>query len=175
MFTHQTQPQNHTTPKQHIVQQRALPDPRQPLHHNNRHLHHHHKKPIPPKLPRNTPHNQLMRQRTNHKRRHGRKRPAHSRARRRVHVTAEEMVHGDIPLARELEPVEAVPPVGVEAAVGEARDFGESAEDVFEDYEEDEQEGDHEGEEQVAYGFGEDEAAIDVGEVWRLQADGGVV
>ena len=90
-------------------------------------------------------------------------------------MPTEEVVHGDIPLAREFEPVEAVPPVGVEATIGEACDFSESAEDVFEDYEEDEQEGDHEGEEQVADGFGEDEAAVDVGEGWRLQADGGVV
>lgn len=79
-------------------------------------------------------------------------------------MAAEEVVHRDIPLARELEPVEAVPPVGVEAAVAEAGDFGEGAEDVFEDYEEDEQEGYHEGEEEMADGFGEDEAAVGVGE-----------
>jgi len=61
-------------------------------------------------------------------------------------VAAEEVVHGNVPLAREFQPVERVPPVGVEAAVAEAGDFGESAEEVLEDDEEDEQEGDHEGE-----------------------------
>lgn len=78
-----------------------------------------------------------MRQRTNQERRHGREGSAHGGARRRVHVAAEEVVYGNIPLARELEPIEAIPPVGVEAAVGEACDFGEGAEDVFEDDEED--------------------------------------
>ena len=64
-----------------------------------------------------------MCQRTDQKRSHGREGSAHGGARRRINVATEEVVHGDIPLARELEPVEAVPPVGVEAAVGEACDF----------------------------------------------------
>lgn len=116
-----------------------------------------------------------MRQRADQERRHGRKGSAHGSARRRVHVTAKEVVHGNVPLARELEPVEAVPPVGVEAAVGEACNFGKSAEDVFEDDEEDKQESDHEGEEQVANGLGEDETAVHVGELRRLEADRGLV
>jgi hypothetical protein len=41
-------------------------------------------------------------------------------ARGRVDVAAEEVVHGLVPFAGELEPVAAVPPVGVELAVGEA-------------------------------------------------------
>lgn len=77
-----------------------------------------------------------------------------------VHVPQEEVVDGDIPFAAELEPVEGIPPVGVESAVRETGDFGEGAEDVFEDYEEDEQEGDHEGEEEGADGFGEDEGGV---------------
>jgi len=55
-------------------------------------------------------------------------------------------------------PVTGVPPVGVEVAVGKAGDFGEGAEDVFEDDEEDEEQGDHEGEEEHADALGEDEA-----------------
>ncbi len=55
-------------------------------------------------------------------------------------------MHGDIPLARELQPVAAVPPVSVEVPVGKAGDFGKGAEHVFKDDEEDKQEGDHEGE-----------------------------
>lgn len=37
-----------------------------------------------------------------------------------VDVTAEEAVNGDVPFARKLKPVTAVPPVGVEVAVREA-------------------------------------------------------
>lgn len=73
-------------------------------------------------------------------------------------MAPEKGVDGDVPLAGKLHPVGAVPPVGVEVAVGEARDFGERAEDVFEDDEEDEEEGEHEGEEEPGDCLGEDEA-----------------
>jgi len=45
---------------------------------------------------------------------------ADMRTRGRVDVTTEEVVDGDVPLPGELEPVGAVPPVGVEVAVREA-------------------------------------------------------
>lgn len=95
-------------------------------------------------------------------------------ARRAVHVPTEEVVHGDVPLAGELEPVQRVPPVGVELAVGEAGDFRKGAEGVLEDDKEDEQEGDHEGEEEARDGLGEDEGFVEpVG--CFLQAEVGLV
>jgi len=54
-----------------------------------------------------------------------------------VDVTLEEAVDWDVPLARKLKPVRAVPPVRIEVAVGEAGDLGERSKDVFEDYKED--------------------------------------
>ena len=84
-------------------------------------------------------------------------------ARSDVNVPPEEVVDGDIPLATEFQPVQRVPPVGVELAVRELGDFGEGAEDVLEDYEEDEQEDDHEGEEQAGDCLREDQAAVDPG------------
>ena len=45
-----------------------------------------------------------------------------------VDVAEEEVVDGDVPVARELVPGDGVPPVGVEAAVGEVGEFGEEVE-----------------------------------------------
>lgn len=80
---------------------------------------------------------------------------------RAVDVAPQEAVDGYVPLAAELHPVGAVPPVAVEVAVGEAGDLGEGAEDVLEDDEEDEQEGQHEGEEQPGHGLGQDEEGLE--------------
>lgn len=77
-----------------------------------------------------------------------------------VDVAAEEAVDGHVPLAAELHPVGAVPPVGVEVAVGKVRHLGKGAEDVLEDDEEDEEEGQHEGEEEPRDGLGEEEEAL---------------
>lgn len=90
---------------------------------------------------------------------------ARVRPRRRVDVSAEERVHGDVPLAGEFHPVCRVPPVCVEVAVAEAGDFGEGAEDVFEDDEEDEEEGEHEGEQEPGDGLGEDEERFGDGRI----------
>ena len=84
-------------------------------------------------------------------------------ARSDVNVPPEEVVHGDVPLPTEFQPIQRVPPVGVELAVRELRYFREGAEDVLEDYEEDEQEDDHEGEEEAGDGLREDQAAVDPG------------
>ena len=54
-----------------------------------------------------------------------------------VDVPPEEIVHRDIPFPAEFEPVKGVPPVRVELPVCEACYLRESAEDVFEDGEED--------------------------------------
>lgn len=45
-----------------------------------------------------------------------------------VDVAQEERVHGAVPIARELVPGRAVPPIGVEATVGKAGEFGEDVE-----------------------------------------------
>ena len=95
----------------------------------------------------------------------GSKRPAQMAPRGTIDMPPEEVVNGDVPLARELQPVAAIPPIGVEVAVGEARDLGEGAEDVLEDDEEGEEEGHHEGEEEARYRFREDEGPLRVD--WR--------
>ena len=43
-------------------------------------------------------------------------------------MAQEESVHGAVPIARELVPRGAVPPIGVEATVGKAGEFGEDVE-----------------------------------------------
>ena len=45
-----------------------------------------------------------------------------------VDVAEEEVVNGAIPVAGKLVPGDAVPPVGIEAAVGEESEFGEEVE-----------------------------------------------
>lgn len=49
-------------------------------------------------------------------------------------MSQEEVVHRSVPVACELVPGDRVPPVGVEASVGEVGDFGEEVEDAFPDY-----------------------------------------
>lgn len=51
-----------------------------------------------------------------------------------VDVAQEEVMDGPVPVARELVPGDRVPPVGVEAAVGEEGEFGEDVEDAFPDH-----------------------------------------
>lgn len=79
-------------------------------------------------------------------------------------MSLQKSMNGNIPLAGKLEPVGRVPPVRVEVTVGETSEFGEGAENVFEDHEEDEEEGDHEGEEEEGDGFEHDEDAFEESE-----------
>lgn len=51
-----------------------------------------------------------------------------------IDVPQEKVVHGPVPIARELVPGHRVPPVGVEAAVGEEGELGEDVEDAFPDH-----------------------------------------
>ena len=55
-------------------------------------------------------------------------RDAEGRDGRVVDVPEQEVVHGSVPVARELVPGRTVPPVGVEAAVREEGQFGEDVE-----------------------------------------------
>lgn len=48
-----------------------------------------------------------------------------------VDVTKEEIVDWTIPVSRELIPAYAIPPVRVEAAVGEVGEFCQEVEDAF--------------------------------------------
>lgn len=87
-------------------------------------------------------------------------------------MSAEEVMDGNIPLSRELQPIRRIPPVRIEVAVCETSDFSEGAKHVLEDHQEDKQEGYHEGEEQHGYAFCEDEGYF--GEVGRgFNSDGG--
>ena len=56
----------------------------------------------------------------------------------------EEVVHRDVPLTAELEPVTRVPPVGIEVPVRETGELGKGTTNVLEYHEEDQEEGDHE-------------------------------
>lgn len=51
-----------------------------------------------------------------------------------VDVAEEEVVDWTVPVACELVPGDGVPPVGVEAAVGEEGELREDVEDAFPDY-----------------------------------------
>lgn len=118
--TQHAQPQNHTTPEADVIQRLPALDPLRPLQHHNRQLAHLRQEAVPPDLLRDAPHDDLVadgRDEEGDQRRH---RPADVRARRAVDVPPEEVVHGDVPLARELEPVCTVPPVGVEVPICEA-------------------------------------------------------
>ena len=118
--THHTQPQHHTAPKQNIIQQRSAFHILASLDHNDGHLQHHSKEAVATELSRNAAHHQLMRKRRDEKRDKRGQGPRQMVFGRRVDVAPEEVVHGDVPLAGELQPVAAVPPVGVELAVCEA-------------------------------------------------------
>ena len=60
--------------------------------------------------------------------------PPNMRPRGTVYMASSEVVYGYVPLAREFEPVGAVPPVGVKVTVCEAGYFGGGAENVLKDY-----------------------------------------
>lgn len=90
-------------------------------------------------------------------------------ARRGVDVTLQEVVDGDVPGAREGQPVAAVPPVGVEAAVGEARRLREEVQHVLEDHQEHQQERRHEREEQPRDRLRQDERPVRVRGARRVE------
>lgn len=48
-----------------------------------------------------------------------------------VDMSKEEIMHGTIPVAGVLVPRHTIPPVAVEASVGETGEFGEDVEDAF--------------------------------------------
>jgi hypothetical protein len=101
---------------------KELPPPNPPtsLDQNNGHLQHHGGKAVAAQFLSDAAHDEFVRERRDEEGDARRERAAHVAARGAVHVAPKEIVHGDVPFAAELEPVAAVPPVGVEVAVGEA-------------------------------------------------------
>lgn len=91
-------------------------------------------------------------------------------------MTTEEVMHRLVPLARELEPVAAIPPVCVELAIRKAygksdttsrnwimsltRELCEGTQDVLKDDQEDQQKSDHEREKQTTNGLGYDQSKV---------------
>ena len=59
-----------------------------------------------------------MRQSTDEESDNGSRRTRELATRSRVDVTTEEVVNGNVPFTRELEPIAAVPPISVEMTVG---------------------------------------------------------
>lgn len=158
--TYQTQPHDHANPEQHIVGGLVGADPAGALQHDDGELHHLADEAVAAQLLRDAGHDDLVADGGDEERDDGGEAAADARRRRRVHVAPQEAVDGHVPLAAELHPVRAVPPVAVEVAVREPRELRARPEHVLEDDEEHEQERQHEGEEQPRDGLGEDQQAL---------------
>ena len=98
-----------------------------------------------------------MHTRTYQKRQHRRVQPAQtvSRNTRVIRMPQQEIMHGPVPVARETVPADAVPPRGVEEAVGVAGEFGEEVEEDLPDAVPRQEILHHEREEEVEKGPGE--------------------
>lgn len=102
------------------IQKRPPPHPPAPLRHDQRHLQHHGDGAVAPQLLGDAGEDELVREGADEEGEGRGHWPRDDGARGRVDVAPEEVVHGYVPLAGELEPVARVPPVFVEVAVGEA-------------------------------------------------------
>jgi hypothetical protein len=118
--TYHAQARDHTAPEQDIVENGSVADPWAALDQDDGHLQHHGNEAVPTELASDASHDQLVCYTRDQEGDEGGHGTGHCVARCRVDMPTEEMVDGDIPLARELEPVKAVPPVRVELPVGEA-------------------------------------------------------
>lgn len=160
VLTYQAQSEDHARPEKHIIQGLPTPNPPRSLHHKDGQLHHLADKPISSDLLSDARHDNFVAHRRHQECDDGGARFADMRPRGRVHVSTQEGVHGNVPLARELHPVGRVPPVAIEVTVGETSDLGKGTEDVFKDDEEDKEEGQHEGEEEPADALSQDEERL---------------
>ena len=116
--TYHAQAKYHRTPEERIVEYFSVTDPPATLHQDYRHLQHHGNEAISTEFAGNATHDELVcytRDQEGYESGHG---TGHGIARCRINVATEEMVDGNVPLARELEPVETVPPVRIELSVG---------------------------------------------------------
>jgi hypothetical protein len=117
---HHAQAQYHGTPKAHVIQHSLALDPLRSLQHHNRELAHLCQEAISPNFLRDARHNNLVSNSTNQEGDECCHRTSDMRSRGAIDVSTEEVVYGDIPFARELEPVGTVPPIGVEVSICEA-------------------------------------------------------
>lgn len=118
--THHAQPQHHAAPEEDVVEEGPAADPGAALDDDDGHLQHHGAEAVAAELAGDAAHDELVGEGGDEERGERGQRAGEGVPRGRVDVAPEEVVHGDVPLARELEPVAAVPPVGVELAVCEA-------------------------------------------------------
>jgi len=169
----QTQSQNNAAPKHGVVEDPFASYVATSLRGHNGQLQHHGHESVAAQFLRDAAHDQLVAQRADQEReRHGNG-VAEMNSRGEVDVPSEEVVDWDVPLSTEFQPVGAVPPVGVEVAVGETGYLGERAEEVLPNDEEDEKHGHHEGEEEHGDCLGEDEGFVSQSS-GLLQTDSGV-
>jgi hypothetical protein len=117
---HHAQPQDHRAPKAYIIQHPLTLNPLRSLQHYNRELTHLRQKSIASNLLRDTSHDDFVPDGTDEECDKGRHGTSNMRSRGAVDVASEEVVDGDVPLTRKLEPIGTVPPVGVEVSVGKA-------------------------------------------------------
>jgi hypothetical protein len=114
------QTRDHAAPEQDIVEDGTVANPWAALDQDYRHLQHHGKETVSTEFASDAPHNQLMcytRHQEGDECGYG---TGHRVARCRVDMATEEMMDRDVPFARELKPVQTVPPVRVELPVGKA-------------------------------------------------------
>ena len=106
--THDTQPQNHRNPETHVVEQRPSSDEVGPLQRYNGELQHHREESVAAQFLCDAAHDELMQQCRYQERDGGAGAFGDVGTRSRIHVTPQEVVHGNVPLARELEPREGM-------------------------------------------------------------------
>lgn len=102
------------------VQKCPAPDGLASLNRNNGNLKHHGESTITPQFLGDAAHDKFVSSCANEESNDGSGGARESGSRGRIDVTAQEAVNRDVPLARELEPVTTVPPVGIEVAVRKA-------------------------------------------------------
>ena len=154
--THYAQPKYHADPEHDIIEQRPAPHKLRSLDRNDGQLCHLRQEPVSPEFLRDTAHHELMPKRTHEESDQRRHIFADMHAARAVNMTSQEVMDGDVPFSRKLQPVAAIPPIRVEMAVREASDLRKSPEHILEYDEEDKQEHEHEGEKEHTACFRKD-------------------
>lgn len=172
--TYQAQPQNHTSPKDDVIGRLSVAHKARLLQDHEGQLQHLAHEAVAAQLLGDAGHDDLVANGADQEGDDGGKAAADLGLGGGVNVPAQERVDGHVPLPRELHPVGAVPPVGVEVAVGKVGDLGKGAQNVLEDDEEDEEKGQHEGEQQPGDGLGKDEQGLG-GRRDRVEAPAGLL
>lgn len=170
---HGTETEDHAAPEGGIVEDPSAADQLAALQGDNGQLQHHGDEAIAAQFLGDAAHDELVAEGTDQECNGHGHRSGDICFGGEKHVAAQEMVDGNVPLAAELEPIAAVPPIRVEVAIGETGDFGKGPENVLPDDEENQQKGDHEGEEEHGDGLGQNEGSVGQG-VDQSQADGGI-